>query len=100
MAWLFAVDISAYQRWKRSGYVRFPLVALLAELLERAIHNGGSVEEMRRQMGVEVGEDGIPKRRNAEERTDEQRQRAWAFIASRAYDWSELAQAPLQATVR
>lgn len=100
MAWLFAVDISAYHRWRKGGLVRFPLVVMLAKLLERAIENGGSIEEMRRQMGVELGPDGIPMRRNATDRTDEQRKRAWAFIASRAYDWSELATAPLQATVR
>lgn len=91
IAWLFAVDISAYQRWKRDRAIRFKTAIMLAELLETALEKGASVEEIRNQMGVVTGPDNIPQKRNPKTRTDEQRKRAWAFIASRAYDWSELA---------
>lgn len=95
MAWLFCVDITAYQRWMRDNVVRFRVTIMLAELLETALDRGASIPEIRRQMGIVTGPDGQHQKRSPTSRTDEQRRHAWAFIASRAHPWTELAQTGL-----
>ena len=95
ITWLLAVDPTAYDRWMRSGVCRFALVGLVVQMLERAIVKGMSIPYLRQLMGITVGADGIPQQRSPKERTDEQRARAWAFIASRAYTQTELQQQPL-----
>ncbi len=96
MSWLFCVDPSAYSRWMREATVRFQALRLWCELVERALNNGVSVEHVQLLMGIPKDRAGQLLRRGNEDRDDEQRRRAWAFLASRAYGAEELLQQPMK----
>ena len=98
MAWLLAADPTNYSRWMRTGTVRFRLVPMLVELVERALDHKLPTDQVRDLMGIYVPPDGIPKPRPAAHRTDEKRLRTWSYIAGRAFTSAELNQQPLDLT--